>query len=80
MNNDDISVALLLSNFLHAPSITDIAPLTRVLQSSGYSSPAAYPQGGGGGIYIYNDTFMLHPKNNILYNSVLHIHPEAFYS
>jgi hypothetical protein len=51
MNNDDISVILLLGNLLHAPSITDIAPLTRVLQSSGYSSPAAYPQGGreGGG-------------------------------
>jgi len=52
MNNDDFSAILLLSNFLHAPSITDIAPLTRVLQSSGYSSPAAYPQGGGGG-YTY---------------------------
>jgi hypothetical protein len=80
MNNDDISVIFLFSKFLHAPSITDIAPLTRVLQSSGYSSPAAYPQGGGGG-RIYNDTFMLHPKNNILYNSVYHtdIH-EAFYS
>jgi hypothetical protein len=82
MNNDDISVILLLGKFLHAPSITDIAPLTRVLQSSGYSSPAAYPQGGGEGGRGALQWYMYVASKKIIFYIILYytdIH-EAFYS